>query len=562
MENKNNNNIKVNGTIFIPLDINIDKHLDKPVEKLLTEAKAGNPESQFILGHRYMKGDFNQKTPEQGLYWLNQAANNDHMLAQWELGMIYKYGHGAPVNIPKAISFFTKAATQGLAEAQSTLGSLYFVGDGVPVDIKKAKKWLLRSASQGRAEAMHNLGNIYITDEFGQLNLRKSIKWYTKAAMLGLTEAQFCLGNIYHHGGEDVEIDIIKALKWYTKAAEADDTLSQYALGTIFDQGSEEIKPDKLKAFKWFTKAAEKGHANAQYNLGNLYSTVRSIADPEQAAKWFNEAAANGDTEAQYLMSTFYSFGLVDGVDIDKDKAIEMHNLAAEKGFPPSQIVLGFIHNLGYGVPVNKTLGRHYFDLAEENGLNVSEFLQESMDDDSIISVFVLKMFHMAGEKGLFEAQFALAKYYYQPFKKNFDIDQAIYWYTKTADQGDPQAQYKLGEIYSANKHVPMDMKKAINFYTMAAEQGLLAAQLEISRLYCSEDYEIDAVVAYKCLRELARKGNKLSQFYLGMWYIRNSENEPSNRDKAKRWLIISASNGLPQAAEYLKSNFDYSVES
>ena len=56
------------------------------------------------------------------------------------------------------------------------------------------------------------------------------------------------------------------------------------------------------------------------------------------------------------------------------------------------------------------------------------------------------------------------------------DPKQAVYWFTKAAEQGYANAQYNLGVMYANGEGVTRDHKQAVYWYTKAAEQGYVEA--------------------------------------------------------------------------------------
>jgi TPR repeat protein len=53
------------------------------------------------------------------------------------------------------------------------------------------------------------------------------------------------------------------------------------------------------------------------------------------------------------------------------------------------------------------------------------------------------------------------------------DYKQALYWYTKAAEQGDSMAQYSLGRIYEAGgQGVAIDYVAAYKWWSIAAFNG------------------------------------------------------------------------------------------
>jgi TPR repeat protein len=65
------------------------------------------------------------------LAWFARAAACGDAYAQFNLGMMYKDGDGAPRDDVAACRWLERAARQRLAFAQNHLGSMYFLGRGV-----------------------------------------------------------------------------------------------------------------------------------------------------------------------------------------------------------------------------------------------------------------------------------------------------------------------------------------------------------------------------------------------------------------------------------------------
>lgn len=50
------------------------------------------------------------------------------------------------------------------------------------------------------------------------------------------------------------------------------------------------------------------------------------------------------------------------------------------------------------------------------------------------------------------------------------DMEQAVRWYKKAADQGEPYAQYRLGGCYANGAGVAKDIEQAVQWYKKAAD--------------------------------------------------------------------------------------------
>jgi len=60
----------------------------------------------------------------------------------------------------------------------------------------------------------------------------------------------------------------------------------------------------------------------------------------------------------------------------------------------------------------------------------------------------------------------------------------AVKWYRASADQGHPDGQYGLGEMYAKGEGVEEDLDEAVLWFTRAAENGNLRAQRVLISAY------------------------------------------------------------------------------
>jgi len=117
-----------------------------------------------------------------------------------------------------AFKEFKPLAEQGDAYAQNNLGLMYKYGNGVPMDTEKATKWIRLSANQGLDIAQNYIGNIYeiglgVTQDYSE-----ALKWYTLSAEQGYDFAQNRLGNLYSMGLGVLQ-DNVTAHMWYNIAS-------------------------------------------------------------------------------------------------------------------------------------------------------------------------------------------------------------------------------------------------------------------------------------------------------------------------------------------------------
>lgn len=101
---------------------------------------------------------------------------------QFQLGMIY---HEANKSENKgydveAVKWWLAAAQQNHPIAQNNMGMAYLEGIGVKPDCKLALSWFHKSANLGERRAMYNLGDLYSKGLCVDQNKIQAETWYKK----------------------------------------------------------------------------------------------------------------------------------------------------------------------------------------------------------------------------------------------------------------------------------------------------------------------------------------------------------------------------------------------
>jgi hypothetical protein len=98
------------------------------------------------------------------------------------------------------------------------------------------------------------------------------------------------------------------------------------------------------------------------------------------------------------------------------------------------------------------------------------------------------------------------AYYYGWGFEK--DNKEAVRWWFKAAEQGNPSAQFCLGLAYHNGEGVKRDYREAIMWYQKAADHGNASAQLHMAIAYHNgEGVERDDAAAIKWLNTASDQG-------------------------------------------------------
>lgn len=100
-------------------------------------AQLGHAKSQFKVGHFYF--DSVMKNLKDASYWWTRAAEQGHVLAQYNLGLMYERGVGVEMDAKQAFHWFKEAAKGGDSAAQAKV----FVYNSVKprVVVETAQSW-------------------------------------------------------------------------------------------------------------------------------------------------------------------------------------------------------------------------------------------------------------------------------------------------------------------------------------------------------------------------------------------------------------------------------------
>ena len=268
----------------------------KYFETLLKAAEVGYVDVMTDVGRMYLKGKDVEQNIDEGMKWLQRAADNGDVEALIVMG-----NHFAAHDKDKAIDLLTKAANLGNMKAIKKLAHIYEQLS----DYGKVIHWLEKSAALGNIDSLSRLAESYRKglnvpqDELKALELHiklaeihgfasddikfvtkiynkyykftdeKVFKYYLTTEKLGQFNAMFGIAAKLY------KTDRVRALKWYKMAADAGDYDAAVAMTYILR--NDEVVPSCVysnhyhEAFYWYEQAAEFGNINVAKNLFMIY---------------------------------------------------------------------------------------------------------------------------------------------------------------------------------------------------------------------------------------------------------------------------------------------------
>ena len=117
-----------------------------------------------------------------------------------------------------------------------------------------------------------------------------------------------------------------RAFAAYLKLAEHEDGYGQIFVGWMYQSGTG-TRQDLEKAKYWYRKAAEKNDAEAQFRIAAI---LQKEGQYEASFEWLDKAVEQGYPPAITRLGFNYSRGR--GVPVDKDKALNLWEYAAQRG--------------------------------------------------------------------------------------------------------------------------------------------------------------------------------------------------------------------------------------
>ncbi len=292
------------------------------------------------------------------------------------------------------------------------------------------------------------------------------------------------------------------------------DAEAQFKIGEMYRRGDQGLPQSAAKALEWFEKAAARGNANAQARLANMYNNGDGL--PEgfdksvryiKALEWNQQAAEQGDNIAS-------QFGL--GRQYGNPDGFGIIDKAASEGNAEAQFQLGFLYELGRGVPKSDAKALEWYQKAAAQGHATAQCNIASM--------------YQAG-KGVPK-----------------DETKATEWYQKAATQGNARAQFKLGLQYDNGQGVPMNAAKATEWLLKAVAKGYPPNALLQNWLQKASK---DGRLPREFVQTEFPTGEAAALFNLAVMYDQ-TQVVPKNEAKSLWWLHKAATEGNPIAQRKL----------
>ena len=413
---------------------------------------------KLIYGKDAKLNDF--KKAEQILLSESQRGN---VLAVYDLGKLYSTDKLGERNEEMSIAKYTQAL-QGFLQIepnskkikpyiQYRIGKMFCYGLGTEQDYEKAFEWFERSAKQKNKFAQFSLANLYYYGSGIEKDLSQAFLWYQRASSQGQPYAAYSIAQMYRYG-EYVTKDNDTAQRYYQQALsaflkiESDDMANDdlfYKLGQMFKLGLG-TDSDVTKAIEYFRCSAEMNNKNGLFEYGKALLIGEHIPqNTDSAVKLLEKAVKLKNRNAKRFLALEYISG--EHLEQDIEKGIALLTECADSGDVIACYRLGKIYLQGEIMPQNLDKAEKYLLLAEDSEYTQYALAKLYLQEEKYDIQKAVNYFENCAAKNHW-ASYQLGRIYLfgaEGFTK--DKEQAIEWFTKSANDGNEYAQAMLDDI-------------------------------------------------------------------------------------------------------------------
>jgi TPR repeat protein len=247
------------------------------------------------------------------------------------------------------------------------------------------------------------------------------------------------------------------------------------------------------------------------------------------------------------------------GTQIKATSSEELFFDAAMRGEPWAQTQLGKVYVESTNDPERRQKGMELLRQAaaqkDAEAIRLLANIAATGVVDIPSNVVALQKLKEAAELGSPEAQYELASIYAEGRGVHRDMNQALVWGRKAAQQGNVQAQFSVGRtlIESGN---PAQRTEGMTYLQQAADGGSVNATLYWANVVGKGEHGVpkDEARAEALLKPWAEKDNADCQFVLAALY-KFGDSFTDHRDEAYVWMRRAAEQGHADALSILKSD-------
>lgn len=432
---------------------------------LIQSANAGQPDAQHIVGLRYLTGQGFPADTAMSLYWIEKAASQGHLQANYNLGIFLINGWGNIWNPFLAYRSFYYAAENGMPLAQYVIGIIHTDNLIVKQDYYKAYSWL-KKAKQGGIEDADE-----VIEKLESLGINSEIDISTATAIKEPEDNSLSpkIIPVYINFDEDTTREIspftlIQDFNTYATSKEVinfkinnEDEIGENItkLAELVNYGSGEAAllmairyengGEKFLAAEYYMRAFRNEAPKSTYFLNKMIKDERFFPMIESGA-------FNGNSSAQYVWACLTALDIK--FKTTDDDAFTLWNRAAKNNHIPSLIELGQAYYSGNGVERDRDKAFAFWNLAasldsKDASIRIALAVVRDMPESPAV-IEAIKILIQAADYGSNFGSFGLGYVYENGIGVNFSLPSAVKYYREAAQRGSRIALRSLSRIYDS----------------------------------------------------------------------------------------------------------------
>jgi hypothetical protein len=266
------------------------RNAQKAIQYATQAIEKGDDNGYSLLASIYRSPKSGVMDKAKGMQFLRTGADKGEQNCLVEMANNLLDGKDSPQDFAGAFSYYEKAASRHAStRAAQQLGFMYEYGLGRPIDEAKALKWYESKNTIRTRPLPSDIAGLYVSQAALKLrhprrpaDLADAVERLQLAVNAGNGEAMYRLGKLYETG-TGVPQDYIAAAALYERGADSGNAAATYSGGVLFEKGLG-VKQSKGEAFNWFMDAAKNMHPEAKRRFGKAYDEGETGAVNHQEA--------------------------------------------------------------------------------------------------------------------------------------------------------------------------------------------------------------------------------------------------------------------------------------
>lgn len=505
-----------------------------------------SPAGQYEVGKAFFEGKFVPKNADEGIKWVQRAADSGHADAQATAARMLLIGIPRQ-DLPQAVKYMRAGASAGNRQCIELMSHIYLFGQGVTQDYSTALRYMEQTVKDDRTGRQKlSLAFYSMMLEPPQQDYKKAEQLARELTSIGYSSAwAYCSMGLLNEYGLGVAVNYKEAAKWYQIGANLGDSDSQLGLAGLLLSGKG-VEKDVPRGIDWLAKAAENQVCEAQLLLAVLRAgDANRQADDK---RYQNVLKQLSDRGFQSLATTLGSIAPASQKSPFKSYEEFARALALQTddgSYSTRLLILSFLdkYDLAGKRPpeVFKSELNRAISMGSVEAMVVKANYETSWDLGELNYTEAAAFYQIAAEKGYAYAQSQLGMMYALGFGVKHDWPMCIKWLTASAKQGDTDANYALGGFYSDGRGVVPNRKIAVQYYEKAANAGKCEGALEMAILCSADDFPDltqDLKGSEKWFLSAADDGLQESNYFLGRLL------GPKEPERAAEFYKIAAAHG------------------